>query len=174
MAWWTPQEYVSAISALTALVAVVQTTRTSKAVAKMQIETTLKIAQNQILATTVSASRQKWIEQLRTELASFLNAIFDVHVSEPKEARIALKRVHLHGQTISLLINPDEPLHIELHRLLEEGIQMASYGQSEVMAQLMEDYQDRVLAAAQKVLKAEWKRVKTGETGLDTDKRIEP
>jgi hypothetical protein len=60
------------LAAATALAAVVIGPLVTIYATNKQNETTLRVARDQISASTVSASRQKWIDSLRDTIAEFL------------------------------------------------------------------------------------------------------
>jgi hypothetical protein len=130
-----------------------------------------------------SEFRQAWIDALRDDLASFFSAARAC--ARAFEARRALGESyektgfqfgdeqiaelrHNAAQThykIRLRLNPDEPDHIELLRLIACAIEqqnkyLRTGGTSEDTFLAIE----RAVEFARPVLKKEWKRVKAGET----------
>lgn len=130
-----------------------------------------------------SEFRQAWIDALREDLAKFLGAarafaraVEEVHTFGPghkeevplriDDAKISELRYQA-AETLSrirLRLNPDEPEHEELLRLLVKAVRM----QNEVLAnggavQLTLNAIEAANEYARPVLKKEWKRVKAGE-----------
>ncbi|MDE2269406.1 MAG: hypothetical protein KGL33_10400 [Betaproteobacteria bacterium] len=148
------------ISSLTALAAVVFAPMVSVYVAKRQIR-----------ASVVSVNRQAWINRLRDELAFFVcevRMVPSTYAANAIKLQEAIKRyegITLKEEVVKLLLNPTEAEHIELLRLMKtarERAQEAIDNKQGIAKQLDEDA-DRIVTQSQKVLKAEWDRVKSGE-----------
>jgi len=130
-----------------------------------------------------SEFRQAWIDALREDLAKFLGAarafaraVEEVHTYGPNYKEKVPLRIgddkigelrYQAAETLSrirLRLNPDEPEHEELLRLLIKAVRI----QNEVLANgcAVQPALDAIEAAneyARPVLKKEWRRVKAGE-----------
>jgi hypothetical protein len=130
-----------------------------------------------------SEFRQAWIDALREDLALFLSAgrafarsaemaqIYAAEYMEKTLLPISKEKIselrHSAAETfyrIKLRLNPDEPEHKELLRLIEAAVSQQNKmltehtNNTETLAAL-----DRASDYAQPVLKKEWERVKRGE-----------
>lgn len=134
---------------------------------------TIYIGNKQIRATTVSANRQQWITSLRDEIASFLSHLnvigYIASGSLTYDAgafRSAVEGLHLSEAKIQLMINPKEADHEKLIKLLEAAITAAVKKKDKQEAptkdEKKEDPVGDVVRQAQKILKREWVRVKSG------------
>lgn len=130
-----------------------------------------------------SEFRQAWIDALREDLAKFLGAArafaraveevhaFGTHYKEKAPLRIGDDKIgdlrYQAAETLSrirLRLNPDEPEHEELLRLLVKAVRtqnetLANGGAAQPTLDAIEDANEY----ARPVLKKEWKRVKAGE-----------
>jgi len=129
------------------------------------------VAKRQIRASVVSVNRQAWINRLRDELAFFVcevRMVPSTYAANAIKLQEAIKRyegITLKEEVVKLLLNPTEAEHIELLRLMKtarERAQEAIDNKQGIAKQLDEDA-DRIVTQSQKVLKAEWDRVKSGE-----------
>jgi hypothetical protein len=131
------------------------------------------IAQRQIAARTarahvISASRQKWIDGLRDDLAAFIAADFvllddsdvDEEKLEPAERIERFKQVatatrdrRMLQRRIQLRLNPDKPHHEALYKAVR--VVMPATGNKHRAAR------SRLIRAAQALLRQEWLRVKS-------------
>lgn len=143
------------------------------------------------LGTTISGSRQRWINTLRNELVEIITIIHYVPYAYARkimskeevmlvEYRKLLDRYH----TIVLLVNPNEDSHSELIRLIKEAsgglIDLVKIlgqepsqepcGDSEYHQDSVKEkreelkyIRDKILELSQSIFKEEWKRVKRGE-----------
>lgn len=135
----------------------------------------------------VSEFRQAWIDGLRDDLTSFLSSarafarvmearsVHGVETTDPAKRLFQPEKV---GEIrlaaaesfyrIKLRLNPDEQEHKELLRLLiqaiaeqNDALQNDEAGEKDVLAAV-----ERAADYAQPILKAEWNRVKRGETAF--------
>ena len=162
---WLDPLLISLVSAATALVASV-----------VGPLVTLAVARRQFNATVISANRQKWIEALRdllSELISLLVAVLVVKaqrtgpwdrgmgaIAQEPALLAKLERV-VHVQwKIRLLINPTEPDHEELYRMIDAAFKRLQSEESHD-AESEADI-EAITRLAQSILKREWERVKRG------------
>lgn len=119
----------------------------------------------------VSDLRQAWIDALREDVARIIAVASEIAFSpvvfgedKEKDARIValLEDANLRTYRIKLRINMAEPDSIELDRALNELKSQAQKTPHPPEAE-MEAAEERLVAAAQKVMKLEWERVKAGE-----------
>lgn len=108
----------------------------------------------------ISQLRQAWVDSLRSEIASFFNAIEKVSeaLNGSAEARLDLRPRRDHTmfvyRQILLRLNLREQSHRELNRSLKE---LLTIGQGIDLVRV-----DRALMLSRRVLKAEWQRTKFG------------
>lgn len=143
------------ISALTALVAVIVSPIVS-----------LYVARQQIRAAVVSANRQRWIDELRSELSELINLIMFLNIGSAilsEEAFIEkFEKAHLIEIKISLLINPYEKDHIALTKAIRDAI-VEIFEKKDRDPKVLLVLKDSIVSQSQAILKREWNRVKKGE-----------
>ncbi len=129
-----------------------------------------KIAKRQISASTVTISRQRWINDLRDAIADFnakASMIYSLarnnYADEHSIPRIE-EMVQLNYK-IELLINPNEEDHARLAQLvtnIASSLRLAKVKKANIDTNL-DEKQGELISLSQKILKREWKRVKKGE-----------
>lgn len=147
------------VSALTALVAVIVSPVVS-----------IYVARRQIRASVVSANRQKWIDQLREQLAELITSIRFLnlhrsldHISEAEWIE-RFQRTFLIESKINLLLNSNESDHITLSKTVREAIAtMLETKEKKETSRKVVDLTDSIVKQSQAILKREWERVKTGD-----------
>lgn len=129
----------------------------------------MTVAARQSRATVVSASRQRWIDALREDIAEFLSveAAFrslrssgGFHVSGQDaikaEARALQQKRRLVRKRVELRLNPTEEDHESLLRSMDEYTHSG------------EDHKEEdVPVKTKEILKLEWERVKREATGAE-------
>ena len=145
--------------------------KTNAAVAKQNFIETIKaqrqISEREIKTKVLADNRQKWINELRTDLSEFCAALHHLtsHVSivadQPVQTDMAVftSKVQQKIAKIQLMINPNEPDHSELIELLKKAMS-ASVGEEKDYRAKMKEILDDLVVKSQKVLKREWERVK--------------
>ncbi len=157
---WATKMDTALISSLTALAAVIFAPMVS-----------IHVAKRQIRASVVSVSRQAWINRLRDELAFFVREVrhasstYAAGIINKSEAINRYEGIALKEETVKLLLNPTEPEHIELLRLMKTASEIAqkAIDKEESKAKELDKSADQIVCQSQKVLKAEWDRVKSGK-----------
>jgi hypothetical protein len=160
--------YISMISAFTALAAIIIGPFVS-----------WKIAKRQISATTVTASRQRWINNFQNTLADFLTntsmyyAIdknHDLIKQKNPDGQLQLEQIHRIEQVtqlsykIQLLINPNEADHKTLASLADCICSKLNTPKEESKNfQERETKKEEFIRLSQKLLKCEWERIKKGK-----------
>ena len=134
----------------------------------------LYLNRQQIKAVTISANRQVWINNLREEIAAFVENLQITGFSSLSEKLfpsedIKAATINLLRQEakIRLLLNPKEADHEELVDAMHKALNAASNPQregtdSEAAAHNLREHVNTVIALSQQVLKREWVRVKAG------------
>ena len=153
------ETYISVLSALTALVAVIVGPIVS-----------FKIAKRQISASTVTTSRQRWINDLRDAIADFnakASMIYSLGINHYANEH-SIPRIEELVQInyrIELLINPSEEDHAKIVKIVDDITTsfMSAVAQKEKIGDELNGKQKELISLAQKVLKHEWERVKKGE-----------
>lgn len=128
------------------------------------IKTQLTLSEVHLKAEVLSRNRQKWIDNLRSEISHFLAKLheYDHHITFGKSLKISeminiISKLREHEAKIKLLINPKEKDHQQLVKLIESSIRLASTEERTVF----EDGIDQVIIeTSQTILKREWVRVK--------------
>lgn len=163
------EKHGAAISALTALLAVI-----------IGPLVTLYIARKQIYASTVSSNRIRWVEDLRMNIADFMQSFAELYViledinaerTRPtpnkeklrqlrQERRKAVSTVSKSRYLIMLKINFSEKNHSELARKIEESFQITRDLMSRNSVIGLKSYGEEIRVIARKVLKDEWNRAK--------------
>ena len=138
------------------------------------------------LGTTISGSRQDWINSLRNEIVEFLNIIYIVpglyHRKQISDGEaIAENRNLLYKvQNIELLINPKEDKHNRLISLLYKSRSMfincindlkqnqddnidIDQDEFEISETHLREKVKEIVELAQDIFKEEWERVKKGK-----------
>ncbi len=159
-------DYISIISAITAIIS----TLTALGAIIIGSIVSLKIAKRQISASTVTTSRQQWINNLRDTIADFLAKTSMVYCLAKKhyandQSIPRIEQVSQLNNRIHLLINPNEDDHAKLASLVDDISKSLKLAQTEGKDLIRDfgDKQDEVLILSQKILKREWERVKSGE-----------
>ncbi|MFN5497622.1 MAG: hypothetical protein ACK5C3_13730 [bacterium] len=132
---------------------------------------TVWVAKAQIKASVVSANRQQWINRLRDEIAGFVHQVKHVPSALSAGAISVEQAIAMHGElalreeVVKLLLNPNEPRHQDLVKLMSKASNTArkSINRRVGNAKEIDEATDRVVAEAQKILKSEWERVKRGD-----------
>ena len=146
------------LSAITALIAVAVSPAVS-----------IHIARRQIRASVISGNRQKWIDQLRDQVAELITSIkflslqTSLHRFSEAEWIERFQKTHLLESKISLLLNPKEPDHVALSKAIRQAVQAMLEKDDSQDARNILDYTDSVIQQAQVILKREWERVKRGD-----------
>jgi hypothetical protein len=154
------QEYISLISAITALTAIIIGPLVS-----------WKIAKRQISASTITTSRQQWINNLRETISDFLakaNTVYGLaknHYAN-EQSILRIEQLAQLNYKIHLLINPNEEDHSKLARLVDYiSSSLNKLAKTEDIDLIHEvgDKQEELIKLSQQILKREWERVKAGE-----------
>ena len=128
-----------------------------------QATTAQTAAREQIQATTIVASRQRWIDELRAELARMVGMLLQLQMSleerTPDNRAVWLRECvnasALEGK-IALMLNPNEPEHQALMNAVRAALNEIRMGRTI-------DWGERATAithAGQLVLKEAWDRIK--------------
>jgi hypothetical protein len=158
------------LAAATALAAAVIGPLVTIYATNKQNQTTLRVARDQISASTVSASRQKWIDSLRDTIAEFLAVAGQQSYLALKDEGAAwaddasAQRVVLLRARIALLINPRETDHRELFQMVTELMSLVRAMRDPAARRRSSELHHDITEKAQAILKREWERVKSGET----------
>ena len=121
----------------------------------------LIIAKGQIRASVLSTNRQRWIDQLREQLAEVVVAVAELgayHKGRVADGPLILQRtreMQLCKCKIKLMVNPKEEDHRRLLELLDEATAGITKDGGERTADL-----PAIVALSQAILKREWERVK--------------
>lgn len=150
---------ISIIAACTALVAVIVGPIVS-----------FRIAKRQISASTVTISRQRWINDLRDAIANFnakASMIYGLAKNNyaNKDSIPRIEELVQLNYKIELLINPSEEDHAKIVKIVNHitaSLSLAKVRANEIGNEL-DGNKEELISLAQKVLKREWKRVKKGE-----------
>ena len=126
-----------------------------------------RLASKQIRATVVSSNRQNWINSLREEVSELISLVeaFDRNTrtllpsretsQEAQRRRLDFEdRANLMLRRIQLRLNEGEQDHLDLIGLLQKFV--AAMRHDAIL-------EDRIIKLTQKILKAEWNRVKRGD-----------
>ena len=139
-------------------------------IATRAVRAQIEAAKLQSRASVVSASRQRWIDALRDDIAEFLTTDaehkgFDAHPSSDPKVNLdsirqkdrLLARQMLLLKRIRLRLNPAEADHIELAARMNKLVMTPQFESSKPA--------EDVIELAQKIFKDEWKRVKREANG---------
>lgn len=132
---------------------------------------TLYVAKKQIKSSVVSANRQEWINRLRNEIASFVQEVKHVPSAYSADAIAVEEAIAKHGaitlkeQVVKLLLNPNEKDHQELLALMATASKKAlnAINTKRGLSNVLDEVTDPIVLQTQKILKAEWERVKRGD-----------
>jgi hypothetical protein len=128
------------------------------------------IAKRQIRASVVSTNRQAWINALRDDLAEMLELAFahfylrEGTLSGEEGLRYNYEqrtRLRLLENRIRLRLNPNETPNQELLSFLRQ-VRRLSVARDPAAESDFEQAMERAIVKAQEILRAEWRRVKTG------------
>lgn len=129
-----------------------------------------KIAKKQIHATTVTSNRREWINMMRDAIAEFTNTAYDAflvrdNLLKNKIASDLFSKTALLNSNIELLL-----IHVEgdtkpLLKLMDKLLFLISEAKNNehTSAKEFTDIEDKIIVAAKKILKEEWKRVIDGK-----------
>lgn len=152
-------------------------------IAVKQVETQAAIAKRQI-ADSISAKRQNWIDELRSDMAVFLTANARLNELRRPAANLSEEdqrknfeematnnfRAHELGVRIKLRLNPKEEMHNELVDLLGKLADASkdpppneTEDQKNAAIKIFLDVREQVISHMQTILKHEWERVKSGD-----------
>jgi Mg/Co/Ni transporter MgtE len=131
----------------------------------------LVIAKAQIRAEVRSGNRQQWINELRNEISEFMTANIDYifRLRFAKEATSDIlsttNSVWQHLNKTQLLINPNDNDHKELIELMNDAALAANSRELDIdtMADTLDDLNEKITIVAQRIMKREWERVKSGD-----------
>jgi hypothetical protein len=134
---------------------------------------TYRIATRQIRASTVSANRQRWIDQLRDDVCQVLvHMQLLVMARDPRTSKARLdfgdtvefisKPLRLRNR-IALRLNPREATHDELLRIIDAYQALAVDPTKVFTLKEAATASATLLAKAQEILKSEWERVNRGD-----------
>ena len=183
--WWFQQfdkhsEALKAIGALlagiAALVAIIVTLKSSSRqlretirTAEKQLTTNVDIAEKNLRATVRSNNRQKWIDELRTEIAHFLSllpAASGLKISGlTVDTAKLIQEVNFRAAKINLLINPEKEDYRRLGELVDEALQHAQKSYEKGSRDSNQLFTDMLALtkASQKIFRTQWQRVKNLE-----------
>ncbi len=153
-----------------------QSIKTQLEIAQKQNETQLELFRKEVL----SKSRQEWINVLRNNVAELVSLITPIVTFDPDDAEDDpeywgkfdedWRKAEYSAAKIELLLNVNEPQHNEISELvitLREAMIELHEKKSKRERKQIEDkifnLADKLFPATQRVLKAEWERVKRGE-----------
>ena len=149
---------IALVAALTALVSVVIGPLVS-----------LRIAKRQIIASTVTLSRQAWVDKLRDALVEFLSKstmLIGLARNQYTDQDLIhrIEEVYRLAYKIELLTNPREEDHSKLVKLTDEITSSLGKSKSKDFdLKILDEKERRIVEISQKILKHEWERVKKGE-----------
>lgn len=121
----------------------------------------LFIAKAHIRASVLSANRQRWIDQLREQVAELITLACDLKARAEFPALdgpTTLQKtfeMQLRRSTIELLLNPKEKDHQQLAKLIGEATAGITKPPDEDKTNIR-----AIVALSQAILKREWERVK--------------
>jgi hypothetical protein len=125
------------------------------------------VARRQIRASVVSNSRQQWINSLRDAMAEFLAKNMmartlnrQAHADESSFPRYE-ETLRL-GTKIELLLNPNEPEHAEVIKLIGEILSTTSRSSCVPEDFDVQRHVDRIVELSQVIFKRAWDTVKRG------------
>lgn len=140
---------------------------------RTQIESSTRIAKEQIHAQVISSERMKLIGLLRDSIASYVGCIVDFiryeeftkagDVSVEERWHTTMAKAPAFQVTIELLLNPKEADHVRLSKLLMQALYTVKHD-TQHRDQTITDIQ----TTAQAILKREWEVVKKGKALLDS------
>jgi hypothetical protein len=180
---FTPDDFNKIILPIITLIALVAGALVQLWIAKRQSEMQKEIAKRQI-ADSISARRQAWINELRSEASEYLTLVARIEELKRPAPNLSLEdqkrnfddmaaanaRGHELGVLIRLRLNPLEEMHNTLTKLLTNLADVCvdpppNETQSQVVEAKRAFFKARndVIVHLQKILKYEWERVKRGE-----------
>jgi hypothetical protein len=161
-------QYLNAVTVLTAAF-------TTLAAVIISPLISIYVVKRQFAAQVISANRQKWINELRERIASFVTEIsfleteiLPLKSDSPNTTLITKvitersKRIHLLLSEVELYINPNEVDHAKLMDLMHEAATI-THNQLATGQKTDRKYGREITNLAQTILKREWVRVKKGK-----------
>lgn len=153
-------EKISILSLVVAILAVFVGPILAWLAMQHQIESSREIATNQL----ITPMRQAWINSLRDLLAELVGGSLHYYVAGfEKRDDSAYQELALLQHKITFMLNPDEADHAELEKTILRLIRQISdqgWASSE-----FPNTHTQVISLGRRVLKREWRRVKSGELG---------
>jgi hypothetical protein len=116
------------------------------------------VARRQVRANVVSANRQKWIDTLRDALSEFSGIhLVAFNTRNLQDTDISTKIFSLQSK-ILLLTNSNEADHIQLNEIIRKMVNSSPNDPEVDVWKLHEE----MISVAQRILKTEWIRVRSG------------
>jgi hypothetical protein len=162
----------AALGATGAYIASGRQAKVALAVATAHADTAHATSRRQVRASTIIASRQRWIDELRSELSAFsasllaLQMALEKQTDEAREEWIAeVLRASMLEAKVALMLNPGEPAHEALLEsimiplnALRNGVQL-NWGDASLL----------ILERGRPVLKEAWDRSRSEAEELGTE-----
>ena len=132
--------------------------------------------------TKTSELRQQWIDAVRGDLAEFMAVVSKVEAMV-RETDVNFKTkagrttfYETHGEAIAVATMLEGRLKLRLnpneHKVLIDLLELRSAFPRRLGNPLTSEYDDKIVAEGQRVLKQEWQRVKKGEPAFYWTKRL--
>ncbi|MGQ2989771.1 MAG: hypothetical protein ACT6RD_00120 [Brevundimonas sp.] len=129
--------------------------------ANKQIKSAQKLASDQIVASVISANRQKWLDAVRDDISEFvselqaLRGISVTSASYQKDKSDVVKRLRFLHTRIQLRLNPDKEDQNEIIKDID--LILENIGSPDVDQRI-----DALVLKGQTLFRSVWKKVKTG------------
>jgi len=139
-------------------------------IANQQLEANRNTAERQIRATVIAANRQKWIDELRSELAHFIGLLPAAHGIRPDplntiDSQELLRDMNFHHAKINLLINPQECDCSKLGDVVDRSVAHASESlrTKAINRDALTHDLNEIVSVAQQVFAERWQKIQSLE-----------
>ena len=125
-------------------------------VARQQAQSAERVAQKSFQGSVVAANRQKWLDELRSDVAAFASEVMVVRGSGAAGPAASLKAVHFSYSRVRMRINSSKP---EQKYLVDQmQVIMADVRATDTNAKL-----EALMSGVEEVAAGVWRRIKAGD-----------
>jgi hypothetical protein len=139
-------------------------------IANQQLEANRNTGERQIRAAVIAANRQKWIDELRSELAHLIGLLPAAHgirldSVNAINSQALLRDMNFHHAKISLLINPQECDCSKLGDIVDRSVAHASESlrKTTINRDVLTHDMNEIVSVAQQVFAERWEKIRSLE-----------
>jgi hypothetical protein len=129
--------------------------------AERQIKSAQELAAKQVRSSVVSANRQKWLDELRADIAEFVAEFVATRSKGSAQQAVAERaeqgrKIHLRYVKIQLRLNPDRPEQAAILAALDALVADVNGSNADQLLQTL-------TRATQSLAQSVWRQVKSGD-----------